>query len=57
VEEDCTEEVEKCKQRSYLMVFDVLSGEVLMDEVQIELAEKFEGIEFVNIYTTPPKWN
>jgi soluble calcium-activated nucleotidase 1 len=57
VEEDCTEEVEKCKQRSYLMVFDVLTGEVLMDEVQIELAEKFEGIEFVNIYTPPPKWN
>jgi len=57
VEENCTGEVELCKQRSYLMVFDVLSGEVLMDEVQIDLAEKFEGLEFVNIYTVPPKWN
>jgi len=57
VEEDCTGELELCKQRSYLMVFDILTGEVLMDEVQIDLAEKFEGIEFVNIYTAPPKWN
>lgn len=57
VEEDCTGPDELCKQRSYLMVFDVLTGEVLMDEIQIELAEKFEGIEFVNIYTPPPKWN
>lgn len=57
VEEDCTGALEDCKQRSYLMVFDVLTGEVLMDEVQIELAEKFEGLEFVNIYTPPPKWN
>ena len=51
VEEDCTGALEDCKQRSYIMVFDVLTGEVLMDEVQIEMAEKFEGIEFVNIYT------
>lgn len=57
VEENCTGAVEDCKQRSYLIVFDVLTGEVLMDEVQIQLAEKFEGIEFVNIYTPPPKWN
>jgi len=56
VEEDCTEEVEKCKQRSYLMIFDILTGEVLMDELQIEMAEKFEGLEFVNIYTPAPKW-
>ena len=39
------------------MVFDVLTGEVLMDEVQIDMAEKFEGVEFVNIYQPPPKWN
>ena len=57
VEEDCTGELEDCKQRSYIMVFDVLTGDVLMDEVQIDMAEKFEGIEFVNIYTPPPKWN
>ena len=56
VEEDCTGAVEDCKQRSYIMVFDVLTGEVLMDEVQIDMAEKFEGLEFVNIYTPPPKW-
>jgi soluble calcium-activated nucleotidase 1 len=57
VEEDCTGALEDCKQRSYLMVFDVLTGEVLMDEVQIDLTEKFEGVEFVNIYQPPPKWN
>jgi len=57
VEEDCTGADEDCKQRSYIMVFDVLTGDVLMDEVHIDIAEKFEGIEFVNIYTTPPKWN
>ena len=57
VEENCTGEVELCQQRSYFMVFNVLTGEVLMDEVKIDLAEKFEGIEFVNIYATPPKWN
>eukprot|EP00984_Skeletonema_dohrnii_P028227 scaffold18136_cov114-Skeletonema_dohrnii-CCMP3373.AAC.2 len=53
VEEDCTGPDELCKQRSYVMVFDVLTGEVLMDEVKIELEEKFEGLEFVNIYTKP----
>ena len=35
------------------LMFDVLTGEVLMDEVKIELDEKFEGLEFVNIYTKP----
>jgi len=57
VEENCTGEEKDCKQRSYLMVFDILTGEVLMDELQIDMAEKFEGIEFVNIYTPPPKWS
>jgi len=56
VEEDCTGALEDCKQRSYITVFNVLTGEVLMDEVKIEMAEKFEGIEFVNVYTPPPKW-
>merc|ERR1712127_896651 len=45
VEEDCTGALEDCKQRSYLMVFDVLTGDVLMDELEIEMAEKFEGVE------------
>eukprot|EP00584_Thalassiosira_punctigera_P007068 CAMPEP_0172529540 /NCGR_PEP_ID=MMETSP1067-20121228/3601_1 /TAXON_ID=265564 ORGANISM="Thalassiosira punctigera, Strain Tpunct2005C2" /NCGR_SAMPLE_ID=MMETSP1067 /ASSEMBLY_ACC=CAM_ASM_000444 /LENGTH=409 /DNA_ID=CAMNT_0013313609 /DNA_START=317 /DNA_END=1546 /DNA_ORIENTATION=+ len=57
VEEDCTGALEDCKQRSYLIVFDILTGEVLMDELQIDLAEKFEGIEFVNIFIPPPKWS
>jgi len=53
VEEDCVDGTEQCKQRSYIMAFDVLTGEVLMDEVKIELDEKFEGLEFVNMYTEP----
>jgi soluble calcium-activated nucleotidase 1 len=56
VEEDCTGADELCKQRSYIMVFDILTGEVLMDEVKIDMTEKFEGIEFVNIHTPPPEW-
>jgi soluble calcium-activated nucleotidase 1 len=52
VEEDCVGGEESvCKQRSYFIVFDVLTGEVLMDEVHLEMDEKFEGIEFVDIYT------
>jgi soluble calcium-activated nucleotidase 1 len=31
-----------------------MTGEVLMDEVKIEENMKFEGIEFVNMYTKPP---
>lgn len=52
VEEDCVGgDEDKCKQRSYMVVFDVLTGEVLMDEVQIDDAVKFEGVEFVNIHS------
>jgi soluble calcium-activated nucleotidase 1 len=55
VEEDCAgDDLDVCKQRSYIVIFDVLTGEVLMDEVKIEEDMKFEGIEFVNMYTTPP---
>jgi len=55
VEEDCVGGDDTiCKQRSYVIVFDVLSGKVLMDEVQIGLEMKFEGIEFVDIYTPEP---
>lgn len=51
VEEDCVGGDENiCKQRSYFVVFDVLTGDVLMDEVQIEDAVKYEGVEFVNIH-------
>jgi len=54
VEEDCVGgDPEMCKQRSYLMIFDVLSGEVLLDEVEIDPEMKFEGVEFVNIRALP----
>lgn len=58
VEEDCVGGLESvCKQRSYFSVFDVVTGDVLMDEVEIKLENamvKFEGVEFVNIHTTEP---
>ena len=51
VEEDCVGGDENiCKQRSYFVVFDVLTGDVLMDEVQLEDTVKYEGLEFVNIH-------
>jgi len=54
VEEDCAgEDLDSCKQRSYIVIFDVLTGEVLMDEIKIEENMKYEGIEFVDIYTKP----
>jgi len=50
VEENCVGGIDTiCKQRSYMMVFDVLTGDVLMDEVKFEQDIKFEGIEFVDI--------
>lgn len=53
VEEDCVGGDESlCKQRSYMIAFDVLTGKVLMDEVMIDGKVKYEGIEFVDI-TTP----
>ena len=55
VEEDCQHTVETCKQRSYFVVFNVLTGEVLMDEVKIDIDMKFEGIEFIDINTPAPK--
>ncbi|KAL3903489.1 MAG: hypothetical protein SGILL_010424 [Bacillariaceae sp.] len=55
VEEDCAgDDLDVCKQRSYIVIFDVVTGEVLMDEVKIEFDMKFEGVEFCNMYTTPP---
>lgn len=50
VEEDCVGGKDDiCKQRSYLTVFDVVTGDVLMDEVDIKLDMKFEGVEFVDV--------
>jgi len=55
VEEDCVGgDDSKCKQRSYVTVFDVESGAVLMDEVQVGLNLKFEGLEFVDVSVADP---
>lgn len=57
VEEDCVGGDESlCKQRSYFTVFDVITGDVLMDEEQInvDMDVKFEGVEFVDIHTPEP---
>lgn len=55
VEEDCVGGDDMiCKQRAYVVAFHVLTGEVLMDEVEIAAKEKFEGIEFVNAHVKPP---
>jgi soluble calcium-activated nucleotidase 1 len=55
VEEDCAgDDLDICKQRSYFVIFDVLTGEVLMDEVKIKQDHKFEGVEFADIHTEPP---
>jgi len=54
VEEDCVGGIESvCRQRSYFSVFDVMTGDVYMHEVEMKLdmMVKFEGIEFVNIHT------
>ena len=44
-----------CKQRSYFVIFDVTTGKVLLDEVEIDEPLKYEGVEFVNMYAVPPK--
>lgn len=57
VEEDCVGGDENmCKQRSYFVVFNVLTGDVLMDEVELLTGSnmKFEGVEFINIHTPEP---
>ena len=52
VEEDCVGGEDKCKQRSYFIVVDAMTGDVLMDEVQSpDKGLKYEGVEFVDIYT------
>lgn len=55
VEEDCVGgDDELCKQRTYFVIFDVMTGAVLMDEVQHKVPMKFEGVEFVDLHTAPP---
>ena len=56
VEEDCALDDESlCKQRSYVVVIDVLTGESLAPEVKYEHDWKFEGIEFFNPYDVPSR--
>jgi len=54
VEEDCVDGTETCKQRSYFLVIETLTGKVISNEPQFPEPLKFEGLEFVNIYTPPP---
>ena len=55
VEEDCVGGDESlCKQRTYVIVFDTVTGDVLMDEQIFSNTVKFEGIEFVDINTPEP---
>jgi len=54
VEEDCVGgDDQVCKQRSYFLVFDVTTGEVLSEEVQAQDSVKFEGVEFVDMFSVP----
>ena len=54
VEENCTGDLSVCKQRSYFSVFDVVTGEKLVDaEKQYTEGMKFEGVEFVNMFAIP----
>mmetsp|Transcript_4707 Transcript_4707/g.6112 ORF Transcript_4707/g.6112 Transcript_4707/m.6112 type:complete len:428 (+) Transcript_4707:622-1905(+) len=55
VEEDCVGgDGQVCKQRSYLLIIETLTGKVVSDEVKFEEDLKFEGLEFVDINTKPP---
>ena len=56
VEDNCHgNDLEKCEFRTYICVFELLTGDVLMKEQLIENHPvKFEGIEFVDISAKPP---
>mmetsp|Transcript_43669 Transcript_43669/g.64061 ORF Transcript_43669/g.64061 Transcript_43669/m.64061 type:complete len:412 (+) Transcript_43669:357-1592(+) len=52
VEENCVGGDENaCIQRTFFIVFNVLTGDVLMDEFELPDTVKYEGVEFVNINT------
>ena len=53
VEEDCVDDLAQCKQRAYMLVFNVLTGEVLSEEVKIPGNFKYEGVEFVDLSVVP----
>jgi len=54
VEENCVDFTPQCQQRSYFLVFDIMTGEVLSEEVTYPEKVKFEGVEFVNMQAVPP---
>ena len=51
VEEDCAIDDGDCKQRSYCLVFDVTTGEVLSPEIEIVGGHKYEGVECKSPYS------
>lgn len=56
VEDQCAgDDLSVCRQWSYGSVFDVVTGEILMEEERMPLNHKFEGVEFVNVHIPPPK--
>ena len=56
VEDNCVGgEEDVCSQRTYALVFDSLSGEVLMDEQILPYDVKFEGLEFADIMSGPQR--
>mmetsp|Transcript_16070 Transcript_16070/g.39356 ORF Transcript_16070/g.39356 Transcript_16070/m.39356 type:complete len:460 (-) Transcript_16070:43-1422(-) len=55
VEDGCyTDNFDDCSFRTYFCVFDIVTGELLMDEVLYDAPLKFEGLEFVDMYAAPP---
>jgi len=53
VEEDCVGgDPATCKQRTYMTVFDVTTGDVLMEETKFDSKVKYEGLEFADIYVS-----
>ncbi len=54
VEENCVGGDENlCKQRTYITVFDVFTGDVLLGETEFDTDVKYEGFEFVNVDALP----
>ena len=54
VEENCVDFTPQCEQRSYFIVFDIVTGNILSDEVEYKDKVKFEGLEFVDMFAKPP---
>lgn len=54
VEDNCVDFTPQCQQHSYFIVFDIMTGEVLSDEIKYPENVKYEGIEFVDMSAKPP---